>query len=229
MTMQLKKITVFGATGGVGRLVVAQAVAAGYGVTAAVRNPAGLPAGVHVVTVDLAGADPAAVDRAVDGADAVWCCIGARSKAETGIPETGVSAIVRAMSASGSRRFVAISAGPVSTVASPARPDPPPDPGNRFLMRRVAMPTAQRVFRRQYADLARMEVPPEDIGDSLPALVLEDSFRLRRQLAPPHNPEIGAQPFYWTAGHHLQLCLDGSGRCLGTGQKETGYMRTGCG
>lgn len=157
MTMQLNKITVFGATGGVGRLVVAQAVAAGYGVTAAVRNPAGLPAGVHVVTVDLAAADPAAVDRAVDGADAVLCCIGARSKAETGIAETGVSAIVRAMSASGSRRFVAISAGPVSTVASPARPDPPPDPGNRFLMRTVAVPIAQRVFRRQYADLARME------------------------------------------------------------------------
>ena len=37
------KLTIFGATGGVGRQVVLQALAAGHDVTAVVRDPARLP------------------------------------------------------------------------------------------------------------------------------------------------------------------------------------------
>ena len=41
------KITVFGATGGVGREVVRQALDAGHEVTAVVRDPARLPVPAH--------------------------------------------------------------------------------------------------------------------------------------------------------------------------------------
>jgi hypothetical protein len=52
-------------------------------------------------------------------------------------------------------------------------------------------------------------VLPEGIGDTLTATVLEDSFRLRRQPAAPHDLQIGAQTFDRTVGNHFQLYIDG--------------------
>lgn len=74
------KITVFGATGGVGREVVRQALDAGHEVTAVVRDPARLPVPAHerlrVVTVaDVT--DPDAVLAVVGGQDAVVSALGA--------------------------------------------------------------------------------------------------------------------------------------------------------
>ena len=51
------KLALLGATGGVGREVLSQAVAAGHAVTAVVRNPAKLPAHVDVVGQELAQAN----------------------------------------------------------------------------------------------------------------------------------------------------------------------------
>jgi len=52
------KLTIFAATGGIGRQVLEQAVGAGHDVTAVVRNPQKLPGElsrqVRVVTADLA-------------------------------------------------------------------------------------------------------------------------------------------------------------------------------
>ena len=71
------KLVVLGATGGTGRLVVEQALAAGHTVTALVRSPEGLTLrdpNLHV----LAGraTDPSAVVRALDGADALISTLG---------------------------------------------------------------------------------------------------------------------------------------------------------
>jgi uncharacterized protein YbjT (DUF2867 family) len=55
------RLAILGATGGIGGQALRQAVAAGHEVTAVVRNPAGLPDGVRVVTADLAA--PAGVRR----------------------------------------------------------------------------------------------------------------------------------------------------------------------
>lgn len=152
------RITVFGATGGVGRLVVARALAGGLDVTAVVRDPSTLPDGVRGVTADLRNADPMVLASVVRGSDAVLSCLGPRSRVEVGIAEMGATAITAAMAAAGARRLVVISAGPIATVASPARPAPPRhDPGDGFLIRNLAAPLVKLVFRRQYADLARME------------------------------------------------------------------------
>src|SRR5262249_42876606 len=59
-TEKQMKLTIFAATGGIGRQLVDQALAAGHDVTAVARNPASLPAQVRPVTADLATAEPAA-------------------------------------------------------------------------------------------------------------------------------------------------------------------------
>lgn len=154
------KLTIFAATGGIGRQLLAQAVGAGHTVTAVVRNPKGLsvPGKGRVVTADLLAPDPSALASAVEGADAVLSGLGARSAADDGVAERGTRAIVQAMKATGARRIVVVSAAPISTVPSPGHPNPPKhDPGDGFFMRHLMSPMIKVVLRQHYADLARME------------------------------------------------------------------------
>jgi putative NADH-flavin reductase len=155
------KLTIFAATGGIGRQALDQAVAAGLDVTAVVRNPRNLPATpARIVAADLADASPATLESAVAGADAVLSCLGARSKADSGagLVRSGTLAITTAMRAAGVRRIVVVSAAPVGTVPSPARPAPPRhDPGDGFLMRHLLSPITKAAFGTSYADLAQME------------------------------------------------------------------------
>ena len=152
-------LTIIGATGGIGRQLLIQAVAAGHKTTAVVRNPNRLPdAAVRVVTADLTDPDPASLRSAIEGADAVLSGLGARSAAEAGVASRGTRAIVQAMAATGVRRIVVVSAASVGTVASPGRPNPPRhNPGDGFFMRHLAAPLAKAAFRAHYADLALME------------------------------------------------------------------------
>jgi len=64
------KLTIVAATGGVGRELLEQAVAAGHDVTAVARNPAKLSRQVPSVTADLSRPDPAVLESAAVGADA---------------------------------------------------------------------------------------------------------------------------------------------------------------
>ncbi|MEV4560587.1 NAD(P)H-binding protein [Kitasatospora sp. NPDC049285] len=154
------KLTILAATGGIGRQLLEQAVAEGHEVTAVVRNPAKLAdhPTVRVVRADLAGAGAAELRPAVEGADAVLSGLGAVGKAGLGVAEHGTRAAVEAMRQAGVRRIVVVSAAPIGTVASPARPHPPRhDPGDGFVMRHVLSPVVKAVLRGHYADLARME------------------------------------------------------------------------
>jgi len=162
---QQLKLTIFAATGGIGRQLLEQAVAAGHDVTAVVRNPKTLSGEVRIVTADLANADPAALESAVAGADAVLSGLGPRSASETGIAERGTRAIVQAMQATEVRRIVVVSAAPISTVPSPGRPTPPKhDPGDGFFMRNLLGPLTKAALRKHYADLALMEDVLRDSG-----------------------------------------------------------------
>jgi putative NADH-flavin reductase len=159
------KLTVFAATGGIGRHALEQAVAAGHDVTAVVRDPTRLSGDVPFVQADLAAPDPAAIEPAVEGADAVLSGLGPRSMAEVGIASRGTEAIVRAMQATGARRIVAVSAAPVGTMPSPDRPNPPKhDPGDGFFMRNLLIPILKAALPRAYADLALMEDVIRDSG-----------------------------------------------------------------
>jgi uncharacterized protein YbjT (DUF2867 family) len=151
------KLTIFAATGGTGRCVLEQAVAAGHDVTAVVRNPDTLSTQVRVVTADLAAPDPAALKSAVAGADAVLSGLGPRSSAEFGIASRGTHAIIEAMKATDVRRIVVVSVAGISTIPTPSRPNPPKrDPGAGFFLRNVLSPIA-KVRLRKHADVALME------------------------------------------------------------------------
>ena len=153
------KLTIFAATGGIGRQLLGQATAAGHDVTAVARNPQGLsPAPARAVAADLASADPAALQPAVAGADAVLSALGPRTRADAGVAARGTEVITEAMRAAGVRRVIVVSAAPIGTIASPGRPHPPRhDPGDGFIIRYLADPIVKRALRAHYADLARME------------------------------------------------------------------------
>ncbi|MEY2269222.1 NAD(P)-dependent oxidoreductase [Streptomyces sp. BF23-19] len=147
------KITVFGASGGVGREVVRQALDAGHEVTAVVRDPARLPVPAHerlrVATVaDVT--DPEAALSVIDGQDAVVSALGAASNKQartTPVAGPALSAITSAMDRAGVRRLSVVSAAPVG---------PLPE-GEGFLTRAVVYPLLRRLLRDVYADLAAME------------------------------------------------------------------------
>jgi uncharacterized protein YbjT (DUF2867 family) len=146
------KLTIVAATGGIGRCLLDQALAAGHDVTVVVRRPDRLTVPVRAVEADLTAADPAALEAAVAGADAVLSGLGPRSRADAGI-------------AADVRRIVAVSAAPLGTVASPGRPSPPRhDPGDGFFMRHLFSRIARAAFAEHYADLALTEDMLRDSG-----------------------------------------------------------------
>lgn len=144
------KLTVFGATGGIGGQVVRQALAAGHTVTAVVRDPVRFtlepdPA-LHVATIpDLT--DVPALTAALSGGDAALSGIGPRNPKDVTVASTTTRAILAALTNAGVTRFLAVSATPVGPI---------PD-GEDFLNRRLIYPVTRRFLRGIYGDLAVME------------------------------------------------------------------------
>jgi uncharacterized protein YbjT (DUF2867 family) len=154
------RLVIVAATGGIGRHLLSQAHSAGHDITAVVRSPEKLPttSGIRVVTSDLTHPDPAALEKAVDGADAVLSAFGPRTRSDAGITAAGTQAITEAMKHTQCRRIIVVSAAPVATTPSPGRPNPPRhDPADGFLMRCIGSPLAKRILRKHFADLAFME------------------------------------------------------------------------
>lgn len=172
------RLTIFAATGGVGRHLVTQAIAtgngtatgngiaAGHDVTAVARNPRDLPPGIRVVTADLSDPDPAALADAVKGADAVLSGLGPRHpRRDAGITSRGTRAIIEAMQATDVRRIVIVSAAPVGPVPTADQPNPGKhDPGDGFFMRHLGNRFAWAMFGDHYRDLAATEQLLRDSG-----------------------------------------------------------------
>jgi len=105
------KLTIFGATGRTGHLLVEQALAAGHEVTAFVRTPAKLGQTndrLRVVQGDLTNA--AQIEAAIHGADAVLSVLGPSNNQAPCEISRGMDLILAAMQKTGVRRLV-ISAG----------------------------------------------------------------------------------------------------------------------
>ena len=137
------KLTVFGATGGVGRELVTQALDAGHYVTAYVRNPQKLDLtqpNLNVIAGKLTDRD--AVQRAVCGADAVISALGpSLDRKATGLPLIdGTRTILDAMAAESVERYIGI--------ATPSLRDPRDTPSLLGLivpiMGRTLLPRAYR-------------------------------------------------------------------------------------
>ncbi|MEU4198082.1 NAD(P)H-binding protein [Kribbella sp. NPDC026611] len=143
------RITVFGATGGIGGHVVRQALEAGHKVTAVVRTSSEFEvehASLDVVRVR--GLDEAAPLReAVDGAEAVISGVGPRGRKVGPVAATSTRSILTGMNDVGIRRFVAVSAAPLGPI--------PAD--ESFFNRRVVYPAMNAFAADVYADLRVME------------------------------------------------------------------------
>jgi nucleoside-diphosphate-sugar epimerase len=113
------RVTVFGATGRIGHLVVERLLAGGHEVHALVRAPAKITLTHPKLTVTAGPlSDGGLVGEAVAGSDAVISALGPPlRRGQVGTPLTdGTRAIVAAMDARGVRRFVGL--------ATPSVPDP---------------------------------------------------------------------------------------------------------
>ncbi len=101
------KLLIFGSTGGTGRELVKQALDQGYSVTAYARDPAKIEDSQHsslkIVRGDVL--DPAAVESAVAGQEAVFITIGAGARRTT-LREEGTRNIVEAMQRTGVKRLI---------------------------------------------------------------------------------------------------------------------------
>lgn len=105
------RITVFGATGGLGRVVVAQVLAAGHEVVASARRPDALDltaTGLTFVAADVL--DPDRVRAALHGSDAVINVIGVKPGVSPGrLYSDGTRAILDAMTTAHVRRLLCVS------------------------------------------------------------------------------------------------------------------------
>lgn len=140
------RLTICGATGGTGVLLVRRALDAGHAVTAVVRDPAALPAGLRdradVVQADVM--DPAAIEAAVKGRDAVVTAIGSREgRRPTGVCEKSTRSLVGAMKAAGPERFLIVSASGLAA-------GPGDDPFTRFVVKPLIL---QRLLKHPFADM----------------------------------------------------------------------------
>ena len=141
------RITVFGATGGIGGHVVRQALDAGHKVRAVVRSGFDLEhPSLEVIRVSGLTAAGPLID-AVDGAEAVISGVGPRARKDGPVASTSTRSMLAAMDSVGVRRFVAVSAAPLGPM--------PPDEG--FLNKRLLFPMINAFAKDVYADLRVME------------------------------------------------------------------------
>ncbi|MGW7609617.1 NAD(P)-dependent oxidoreductase [Streptomyces sp. NPDC054766] len=141
------KLTVFGATGGIGQEIVRQALGKGHQVTAVVRDPERLTvtgAGLEVFRADLT--DPGSLRPAVAGRDAVLSGLGARSRKDAGVAARLTRSVLGAMEAERVRRLLVVSAGPVG-----------PGAANDTRVDRAMRRLISGILKDVYADLREME------------------------------------------------------------------------
>lgn len=101
------KLLIIGPTGGTGRELVKQALEQGHEISAFARSPEKLGIAHHnlrVVKGDVT--DPASVEQAVRGQDAVLCALGTRILRKNTLQSDGTRNIVQAMQKHGVRRLV---------------------------------------------------------------------------------------------------------------------------
>ncbi len=104
------KVIVFGATGGIGRLLVAGALDLGHAVTAFVRNGQTLDPrdGLRVIQGDLF--DPQSVGDAIDGHRAVFSALGSRSLKADPVLSRAMPLIINGMHFHMVERIIAVGA-----------------------------------------------------------------------------------------------------------------------
>ncbi|MEV6911206.1 NAD(P)H-binding protein [Amycolatopsis sp. NPDC051071] len=140
------KLTVLGATGGIGTEVVKQALAAGHHVTAVVRDPSRLTVEGALLEIVVAGlSEHGALTEAVAGRDAVISALGAPDRKPTTVVTEGAHAALAALRSSGVRRLLVVTAsGPFVD-------------GDGFFTRNLVKPILGQVLKNNFHDMVAAE------------------------------------------------------------------------
>jgi putative NADH-flavin reductase len=189
-----QRLVVFGATGGVGRALVGQALAAGYPVTAFGRDPSRVAAafaGVAAPPAVVAGSmtDPAAVDRAVAGQDVVHVAVGPRRGDDPAALTAGLGHVVAAMGRHEVRRLLLVSGAGIH-VAGDRKPLP-----DRLISALVRVLNGADVAAKE-AQLALLAGSALDWTAVRPPRLVERPATGRGLVADPHTIRGGRQVPY---------------------------------
>jgi putative NADH-flavin reductase len=144
----MKKIIVFGATGGSGKETVQQAIEKGYQVTAVVRNTAALDL-IHPDLKIIKGdvLQPATFEKEIIGKEAVISCLGAGNSIKpTTVYSAGISNIMTAMKEAAVKRLICISAVALYTNKEMG-----------FFIRAISKVLLHNILKNPYADMRLME------------------------------------------------------------------------
>ena len=143
----MKKIIVFGATGGTGNQVVEQALLAGHKVTVIIRNPDAFA--IQHQRLEIIKGDvfqPSTFQNAMKEKDAVVSCLGIKKREPTTVYSEGVGNIITAMQQAGINRIICLSAAAVIV-----------PPKGSFLAKFIAKNILQPLFKYSFADMLLME------------------------------------------------------------------------
>ena len=143
----MKKIFVFGASGGTGKNIVEQALKKGDSVTALIRDPGAFTLrhqNLKIIKGDVL--QPATYQNELSGTDAVISCLGIPKIQKTTLYSSGMHNIVKAMQESGVNRIICISSGALDI-----------PPGSSFIMKFLLKNVLQRLYRPVYSDMRLME------------------------------------------------------------------------
>jgi len=145
------RIVIFGANGPTGRLLAARAATAGHDTIAVTRHPETFPlraTGMQVVAGDVL--DAGAVDRIVEGSDAVLSALGVPfGKTPVDTYSRGAAHMIAAMEHHGVRRLVVLSSSAVTGQHEPT---------GGFVFNRVLQPyVTNKLGKTVYDDMRRME------------------------------------------------------------------------
>ena len=140
------RLIVFGSTGGTGRQLIQQALAAGHIVTAIARNPSALTfqnRSLSIINGDVLQLP--SFEAAMQQQDAVLSALGFRSAKDVNVYSQGVINIITAMNRYGVKRIICVSAAAAET-------NPTLSPVYRLLTKLL-----QSILKETYADVLRME------------------------------------------------------------------------
>lgn len=189
---------VFGANGRTGRLLVGQALDGGHEVVAVTRHPEQMPSRNRLATLGGDVTDPAAVDAAVAGGDAVLSVLGVPySRKPINLYSAGTANIIAAMTHHGVRRLA---------VAGTAAVDPGYRASDSIIFTRLMEPLFMRLpGRTLYADNRRME---ELIRASrLDWTIVRACWLFNSAVSGGYQVIEGSIDGMFTAREHLAACL----------------------
>jgi putative NADH-flavin reductase len=143
----MKKIIIFGATGGTGKLLVEQALAAGHEVTIVIRNPSAFTLQHQYLTIIQGDVfQISTFENALKGKDVVISCLGIQKREPTTVYSDGISNIIKVMAQHQVNRLICLSAGAVVV-----------PPNGSFMTKFFIKNILQRIFKYLYADMLVME------------------------------------------------------------------------